>query len=168
MGAKDEMSDQKNSAGVWQVGQWVAIEGMPGVAQLLTVDVRRRRARVLLHNQEWVVALKRLSSAERPRLPESRKKVRFTYKGNTTVRHEIDLHGMRVEDALGAVDYALDQAVVHHLTSLKIIHGYGTGAVRMAVREMLETHPHVAYFRFGNPMEGGLACTIAELRMAPI
>lgn len=148
----------------FEAGQWVAIDGMAGVARVVDIDIRRRRARVLLHDQEWVVALKRLLPAAQPALPEPRNMVRVN--GATTIRHKVDLHGMRVEEALATVDHALDQAVVSKLASLKIVHGHGTGAVRNAVRHMLATHPHVAFFRFGNPMEGGLACTIAELRAA--
>ena len=58
----------------------------------------------------------------------------------------------------------MDQAVVHHLDRLKIIHGHGTGALRKAIHEFLARHPHVAAYRRGEPHEGGLACTIAELR----
>lgn len=143
-------------------GQWVEIEGMSGVARVLKLDLRRRRARVLLHNQEWIVALKRLSPTQPPDPPRPRKMVRVI--GGSAIRHQVDLHGLRVEDALAAVDYALDQAIVNDLASLKIIHGHGTGALRLAIREMLATHPHVTTYRFGSPMEGGLACTIAELK----
>ena len=71
---------------------------------------------------------------------------------------------MRVEEAIEAVDRAIDQAVVNHLTTFKIIHGHGTGALRTAIRQMLARHPHVEAYRFGHPHEGGLACTVADLR----
>ena len=128
----------------------------------MEVDARRRRARVMVNNQEWVLALKKLTPAQPPELPESINLVRVH--GARAVAHEIDLHGMRVEDALAVVDRTLDQAAVNRLLQIKIIHGHGTGAVRKAVRAMLAHHPHVAHFRFGGPAEGGLACTIAEIR----
>lgn len=160
------MSDGRKKAPALEPGQWVEIDGMPGVARLLEVDLRRRRARVQLRTQEWILPLRRLRPSSAPKLPAPRPNTLVRYVGNSVVRHEIDLHGMRVEDALNEVDYALDQAVVHQLSQLKIIHGYGTGRVRTAVRQMLATHPHVSTFRFGSPFEGGLACTIAEIRAA--
>lgn len=146
-------------------GEWVEIDGMHGVARVMSVDTRRRRVRVMVNDKEWVLALRRLRhTATRPVMPKPQSMVRVY--GTSTVRHEIDLHGMRVEEAVTAVDYALDQAVVHRLTQIKIIHGHGTGAVRTAVRKLLVGHPHVALYRFGSPFEGGMACTIAEIRAA--
>lgn len=159
------MSDGLKKKQAFEPGQWVEIDGMHGVARVLHVDVHRRRARVMLNDQDWVLALRRLRpTATRPVKPKPSSMIRFT--GCSTIRHEIDLHGMRVEDAVAEVDYALDQAVVHRLTQIKIIHGHGTGAVRTAVRALLVGHPHVAHYRFGSPFEGGLACTIAEIRPA--
>ncbi len=145
-------------------GAWVEIEGMAGIGKVIEVDERRRRARVLVQNQEWVLALKKLAPTRPPDLPSETNLVKVT--GTQSIHHEIDLHGMRVEDALEIVDRALDQAVVSKLPQLKIIHGHGTGAVRNAIRRMLARHPHVAHYRFGSPVEGGLACTIAEIRAA--
>jgi len=161
------MSDAARSskpAGPPAPGDWVEIEGLAGIGQVLEVDPRRRRARVRVHDQEWVLALKKLKPTAPPKLPEAKNLVRVT--GAQAVVHEIDLHGLRVEEALALVDRTLDQAVVSRLLQLKIIHGHGTGAVRLAVRQLLARHPHVAHYRFGGPSEGGLACTIAEIRPA--
>jgi len=146
-------------------GDWVQIEGLAGIGQVLEVDPRRRRARVRVHEQEWLLALKKLTpTAPPPNLPEAKNLVRVM--GAQAVLHEIDLHGMRVEEALALVDRTLDQAVVSRLLQVKIIHGHGTGAVRNAVRQLLARHPHVVQYRFGGPSEGGLACTVAEIRPA--
>lgn len=147
----------------FKVGGWVDIEGMAGVGRILEVDERRRQARILVNDQEWVMALKKLTPTKPPKITASPGRIRVS--GGPPVAHEIDLHGMRVEDAMELVDRALDQAVVNHLSQLKIIHGHGTGAVRNAIREMLNRHPHVTHYRFGGPTEGGLACTIAEIRL---
>jgi len=137
---------------------------MAGVGRVVEVDERRRRARILLNDHEWRLALKRLSPTQPPEMPRPQGMIRVT--GTGTIVHEIDLHGLRVEEALEQVDRALDQAVINRLSQLKIIHGHGTGAVRNAVRQRLTRHPHVARYRFGSPVEGGLACTIAEIRFA--
>lgn len=79
------------------------------------------------------------------------------------VRSEIDLRGMTVDDALIEVDRYLDDAVLAGLPSVRIIHGKGTGALRRAIRDMLETHHHVASYRDGEASEGGTGVTIASL-----
>jgi DNA mismatch repair protein MutS2 len=75
---------------------------------------------------------------------------------------EIDLRGMRPDEAEGAVLSALDAAVSADLKSLRIIHGKGTGALRERVQEMLKKDTRVRQFRLGAWNEGGAGVTLAE------
>ena len=77
---------------------------------------------------------------------------------------EADLRGLEVGDALSAVDQALDRAVMSGLTEVRIIHGIGTGALRVAVQKHLKTHPQVESQRWGEGYEGGRGVTVARLR----
>ena len=65
-------------------------------------------------------------------------------RGPAATSTELDLRGLRVEEAVIRIDAALDAAVLDGASSLRIIHGRGTGALRQAVREHLEGHPQVA------------------------
>lgn len=143
-------------------GDWVEVRGMGGVARVSEIDKRRRSARVAFNDQEWVVKLNRLAPADPPE-PPLKKTPKHVINAAPTY-HEIDLHGLRVEEALDLAEKAVDQAVVGGLDRVKLIHGHGTGAVRKAIRDMLSKNPHVESFRFGSPMEGGLACTVVELK----
>jgi DNA mismatch repair protein MutS2 len=80
-----------------------------------------------------------------------------------TAAPEIDLRGMRVDEAEERVMYALDAAVRADLSSLRVIHGKGTGALRERVAEMLRKDSRVKHFRLGAWNEGGAGVTIAEL-----
>ncbi|HZS60151.1 MAG TPA: endonuclease MutS2 [Gemmatimonadaceae bacterium] len=80
-----------------------------------------------------------------------------------TAAPEIDLRGMRVDEAQERVMYALDAAVRADLASLRVIHGKGTGALRERVAEMLRKDSRVKGFRLGAWNEGGAGVTIAEL-----
>lgn len=75
---------------------------------------------------------------------------------------EIDLRGMRPDEAEAAVLQALDAAVRADLRSLRIIHGKGTGVLRDRVGEMLRKDTRVKTFRLGAWNEGGAGVTIAE------
>jgi DNA mismatch repair protein MutS2 len=77
---------------------------------------------------------------------------------------EADLRGLEVGDALSAVDQALDRAVTSGLTEVRLIHGIGTGALRVAVQKHLKTHPQVESQRWGEGYEGGRGVTVARLR----
>jgi DNA mismatch repair protein MutS2 len=75
---------------------------------------------------------------------------------------EIDLRGMRPDEAESAVMQALDSAIRADLRSLRVIHGKGTGALRDRVSEMLSKDTRVKNFRLGAWNEGGNGVTIAE------
>jgi len=80
-----------------------------------------------------------------------------------TLSPEVNLHGYRVDEALNVIDSLLDDAALEGMSSLKIVHGKGTGALRRAIREYLSGHPLVASTE---PGEGGSAAgvTVALLR----
>jgi DNA mismatch repair protein MutS2 len=75
---------------------------------------------------------------------------------------EIDLRGLRPDEAEGVMLQALDAAVSADLKNLRIIHGKGTGALRERVAEMLRKDTRVKQFRLGAWNEGGAGVTLAE------
>jgi DNA mismatch repair protein MutS2 len=77
------------------------------------------------------------------------------------VSTEVNLLGLRVEEAEGVVLQALDSAIRADLKSLRIIHGKGTGALRQVVDEMLRKDTRVREFHMGAWNEGGAGVTIA-------
>ena len=77
---------------------------------------------------------------------------------------EVDLRGMLTDEAIGALDLFLDNAVLGKLTQVTVIHGKGTGAVRKAVRDHLKRSRYVKSFRPGRYGEGEDGVTVVELR----
>ncbi len=80
------------------------------------------------------------------------------------VSMKLDLHGCRVEEAIGTLDKYLDSAYLVGLPFVYIVHGKGTGALRNAIVEYLRKHPHVSNFYTGKPEEGGIGATIVYLK----
>ena len=76
---------------------------------------------------------------------------------------ELNLIGQRVEEALDESDKFLDRALLEGKQAVRIIHGFGTGALRKAVRDHLRKHPAVKSWRPGNENEGGDGATVAVL-----
>ena len=80
------------------------------------------------------------------------------------VSSQLDMRGWRVEDALEELDTYMNDAVLSGMSSVRILHGKGTGALRTAVRERLAHHPLVASYVPAPPQEGGDGVTIVKFR----
>ena len=76
---------------------------------------------------------------------------------------ELDLRGMRAEDALESLDRYLENAYLAGLPFVRIIHGKGTGRLRQVIREALRQSPHVKRHEAGMDSEGGDGVTVAHM-----
>lgn len=80
-----------------------------------------------------------------------------------TASMELDLRGVRYEEVAEKMDFAIDRAILANFSSLRIIHGFGTGAVRTAVYAYIKKSPHIASYRYGGEGEGLNGVTIITL-----
>ena len=80
----------------------------------------------------------------------------------TAMSSEIDLRGMDTVEAICVLDRYMDEAMRAKLSSVRIIHGKGTGALRQAVHQSLKRNKFVKKFRLGVYGEGEDGVTIAE------
>ena len=79
-----------------------------------------------------------------------------------TFTSEIDVRGMRGDEALQAVTYFIDDAVMVGVASVRILHGTGTGALRQMIRQYLGTVNGVRTYRDEHVQFGGAGITIVE------
>jgi DNA mismatch repair protein MutS2 len=77
---------------------------------------------------------------------------------------EVNLRGMRVEEALTQLEEYVDDACLAGLSPFRIVHGKGTGALKKVVWEYLQNHPNISTYRHPAEEEGGSGVTIVELR----
>lgn len=77
---------------------------------------------------------------------------------------EIDLRGMRADEALSCIMNYIDDAVMVGAAEVRILHGTGTGALRQVVRDYLQMQPRVLSFHDAHPDQGGAGITIATLQ----
>ena len=80
------------------------------------------------------------------------------------VSRELNLIGRRGDEAQDLLDKFLDEAFLGSLGEVRVIHGFGTGALKRAVTEVLTRHPHVASFGPAPSSQGGGGATLVELR----
>lgn len=81
------------------------------------------------------------------------------------VRFEFDMRGMNCDEGIMELDRYIDQSLLAGVQNVSIIHGKGTGVLRIAVHEYLRKHSKVRSFRLGTFGEGESGVTIAELKI---
>ena len=78
---------------------------------------------------------------------------------------EVHLRRMRVDEAMPKLDRYLNTAFLAGLGQVRIVHGKGTGTLRKAVIEVLESNPLISSYRGAELEEGGAGVTVAELAL---
>ncbi len=81
-----------------------------------------------------------------------------------SVSPEINLLGKTVDEAVSELDKYLDDAILSHLSTVRVVHGKGTGALRKGIHEFLRRQKHVKSYRLGEFGEGDAGVTIVELK----
>lgn len=76
---------------------------------------------------------------------------------------DIDVRGMRVDEAIQAITYFMDDAVQFSADRVRILHGTGTGALRQAIRQYLDTVSEVRSYRDEHVQFGGAGITVVDL-----
>ncbi len=88
---------------------------------------------------------------------------KIKYDKTLSATTEIKLLGKTVDEAINDLDKFIDDALLAHLSSVRIVHGKGTGALRKGVHEYLRSNPAVKSFHLAEHGEGDAGVTIAEL-----
>ena len=102
----------------------------------------------------------KLHKVNRPKVGTSKvKKTNYDLAINTHVGIELNLIGMRVEEASNTLMKYIDNCRLKHLSQVRIIHGFGSGALRKMTREYLDKQKDLTY-RAGGEHEGGGGCTV--------
>lgn len=156
--------------GTFTPGDYVRIKGQNTVGRIESLS--GQSAKVLFGMMYTQVALKRLEAAEAPKPENTITKVSTfvsketrdaMYEKKLHFKPEIDIRGMRVDEALSAIAYFVDDSIQLEQTQVRILHGTGTGALRELVRNYLKTVPDVRKFRDEHVQFGGAGITVIEL-----
>ena len=147
---------------------FVRLKGQTTVGQILKIS--GNEATVVFGQITTNVKLSRLEPAE---APKKEKNVAATFvsvqtrddirKTTLNFKEQLDVRGMRGDEAVQAVTYFIDDALVARASRVKILHGTGTGALKTVIRQYLNTMPPVADFYDEDIRFGGAGITIVEL-----
>lgn len=78
-------------------------------------------------------------------------------------KQDIDVRGMRGDEAINAITYFIDDAILVGVSRVRILHGTGTGILRQLIRQYLGTIPNVSHYRDEHVQFGGAGITVVDL-----
>jgi DNA mismatch repair protein MutS2 len=167
--AKKANVEETVAEGPLQIGDTVRVLSFGQNAELLGLSPDRSEAEVQMGSMRFRVSvdnIERLSKRQastQERTQSQSSVVLPRYEDLPEVTTQLDIRGSHVEQALDELDNYLNDAVMTGMSTVRIVHGKGTGALRSAVREHLSHHPLVKSFTSPPPQEGGDGVTIIQL-----
>jgi DNA mismatch repair protein MutS2 len=148
----------------YEIGQRVRHKEFDQVGTVLSFDMANAKATILTGNVRLSARLQDLEPiSEREASLEEDSPRHIPYPVSGAQPREINLIGYRVADALPLIDKMIDRAMVEGELSLRIIHGYGTGKLKQAIREHLKGFSCVKRISGADSQSGGEAITVVDL-----
>jgi DNA mismatch repair protein MutS2 len=145
----------------------VTMEGNSTVGQIISIE--GKHAIVAFGMLKTKVELKKLKKSQAQ--PKQKSEKSFISRSTSdemrmrqlNFKQEIDVRGMRADEAIQAVTYFIDDATQFSVRQVRILHGTGTGILKVRIREYLNAIPNVKNYRDEHVQFGGAGITIVEL-----
>ncbi len=163
-------NEAKRSAQVaLAVGDTVRIKGLTTVGVIEAID--GKMATVIFGDMRTKMRTERLERAAMPKKEESKtfvstvgRQTRETIDNRKlNFRQDLDVRGMRGDEAINAVTYFIDDAILVGMPRVRILHGTGTGVLRQLIRQYLATVPNVSSYKDEHVQFGGAGITVVDL-----
>lgn len=157
------------------VGMEVRIKGLTTIGRI--ENIAGKMATVIFGDMRTKMRLERLEKApvQAPKPSEPYEKhlelneIHVSHSTRSAIddrrsnfRHDIDVRGMRGDEALNAVMYFIDDAILVGVQQVRILHGKGNGILRQLIRQYLATVPNVVHYRDEHVQFGGAGITVVE------
>ena len=151
-------------------GDLVKMKGQATVGEVM--EVKGKQAIVVFGQLKTTVLLERLERTNAPLRPvELATKSTFVTTETRDAMHEkklhfkqdLDVRGMRGDEAIQAVTYFIDDAILVGMARVRILHGTGTGILRTLIRQYLQTVSGVRHFQDEHVQFGGAGITVVDL-----
>ena len=151
-----------------KVGDSVTIKGQSMIGHVL--DIQGKKLTVAMGQLKTTLSISEVEKISNNQMRKQGKMIPSSRAGSDEIRRtklsfkqDIDLRGMRADEAVQAVMYFIDDAVMVGAGTVRILHGTGTGALRQAIRQYLSTVASVKSFRDEHIQLGGVGITVVEL-----
>ena len=171
-------STQSSEKAPIAAGDTVRIKGLTSVGTVESIE--GKMATVIFGGMKTKMRAERLEHAEMPKQQVSKQEERNASiagaYGNASkdtrdvidtrklnFKQDIDVRGMRGDEAINAITYYIDDAILVGVSRVRILHGTGSGILRQLIRQYLATIPNVSHFRDEHVQFGGAGITVVDL-----
>ena len=171
-------STQSSEKAPIAAGDTVRIKGLTSVGTVESIE--GKMATVIFGGMKTKMRAERLEHAEKPKQQVSKQEERNASiagaYGNASkdtrdvidtrklnFKQDIDVRGMRGDEAINAITYYIDDAILVGVSRVRILHGTGSGILRQLIRQYLATIPNVSHFRDEHVQFGGAGITVVDL-----
>jgi len=146
-------------------GEEVKVITLNQNGSVVSVDKKRKEAVVQIGIMKMTLPFKSLQKTRKDVSTNVTKSTRNIIRSKSgSVKNEVDLRGLNLEEAIMEVEKYLDDAYVAGLESVTVIHGIGTGVLKAGLQDILRRNRHVKSQRGGQYGEGGAGVTIVKLK----
>lgn len=150
-----------------EVGTNVKLDGGGTVGTV--IEISGKNAVVVFGNLKTSVKTERLTptnaaATSTKKATVSMQTIDSGYDRQLQFKQEIDVRGMRADEAIQAVTYFIDDAIRFSASRVRILHGTGTGALRQSIRQYLSTTPGIASYHDEDVRFGGAGITVVNLK----
>ena len=149
-------------------GDTVRIKGTTTVGTI--ESLQDKNVVVIFGGLRSTTAIKKIEHATPPKKEEPRPYMTVGKQTRETIdskklnfKQDLDVRGMRGEEALNAVMYFIDDATLVGMSRVRILHGTGTGILRQLIRQYLATVPAVTSYKDEHVQFGGAGITVVDL-----
>ncbi|EGK00675.1 endonuclease MutS2 [Dysgonomonas gadei] len=163
-----EKAPEKQKTQAITIGDNVRIKGQTSIGQVL--DIQRGNATVAFGMIKSTAKLDTLEYVSKNQVKRDSKSTLVSAAVSDDMREkklnfkqDIDVRGMRGDEALQAVMYFIDDAILVGVSRVRILHGTGTGALRQIIRDYLRTVPGVHNYQDEHVQFGGTGITVVDL-----
>jgi len=167
---KEKTSGKEEKESI-KIGSTVRVKGQGGYGQV--IEIKKDNVVIALGQFKLPAKLNQLEIVSNNKIKkENRNKNSYIVSStiedirerNLNFKREIDVRGMRGDEALQAVTYFIDDAIIVNVEQVRILHGTGTGILRELIRKYLKTIPAVSSFADEHIQFGGAGITVVKFK----
>lgn len=158
----------EESSKIFKNGDTVRIKGLTSIGTIESTD--NKTATIIFGDMRTKMPVDRIEHTSKPENKNNKTILTISKETRDTIdnrklnfHQDLDVRGMRGDEALNAVTYFIDDAILVGMSRVRILHGKGNGILRQLIRQYLATVPNVSSYHDEHIQFGGAGITVVDI-----